>query len=122
MGYIEFDAGVIRIALINILENALDACLEDDTKASHKITFSADQDQDHIMLEIADNGIGMDPETRENLFTLFFSSKGNKGTGLGLFITKKIIEQHGGRISVKSKPGAESLFKIVLPKRFPSSI
>jgi len=122
LGYFEIDAGVMRIALINILENALDACLEDHTKASHKIIFSADQDQDHILLEIADNGIGMDRETRENLFTLFFSSKGNKGTGLGLFITKKIIEQHGGRISVKSKPDVESLFKIVLPRRFPSSI
>jgi signal transduction histidine kinase/FixJ family two-component response regulator len=118
----EIDAGVVRIALINILENALDACLEDDTKVSHKIIFSAGQDQDHIMLDIGDNGIGTDRETRENLFTLFFSSKGNKGTGLGLFIAKKIIEQHGGRISVTSKPGVESLFKIVLPKQFPSSI
>jgi len=122
MGNFEIDAGVVRIALINILENALDACLEDDTKVSHKIIFSAGLDQDHIMLEIADNGIGMDRETRENLFTLFFSSKGNKGTGLGLFIAKKIIEQHGGRISVASKPGVESSFKIVLPKQFPSSI
>jgi signal transduction histidine kinase len=116
------DAGVVRIALINILENALDACLEDDAEMSHKIIFSAGQDQEHIILEIADNGIGMDQNTRENLFTLFFSSKGNKGTGLGLFIAKKIIEQHGGTLSVDSKPGVESLFKIVLPTRFPASI
>ncbi len=121
LGDFEIDAGVVRIALINILENALDACLEDDTNLSPKIIFSAGQDQDHIVLEIADNGIGMDRETRENLFTLFFSSKGNKGTGLGLFIAKKIIEQHGGRISVTSKPGVESLFRIVLPRRFPPS-
>jgi signal transduction histidine kinase len=122
MGEFEIDAGVVRIALINILENALDACLEDDTQGSHKIIFRAGQDQNHIVLEIADNGIGMDRETRDNLFTLFYSSKGNKGTGLGLFIAKKIIEQHGGRISVDSKPGVESLFKIVLPRQFPSSI
>jgi signal transduction histidine kinase len=57
----------------------------------------------------------MDRETRESLFTLFFSSKGNKGTGLGLFIADKIIDQHGGRISVKSKPGQGSSFKITLP-------
>ena len=118
MGDFEIDTGVVRIALINILENALDACLEDDVKMSHKISFDAGQDQDHIILAIADNGIGMDHDTRENLFTLFFSSKGNKGTGLGLFIAKKIIEQHGGRISVDSKPGIESRFRIVLPKRF----
>jgi FixJ family two-component response regulator/nitrogen-specific signal transduction histidine kinase len=120
MGDIEIDAGVVRIALINILENALDACLEDEVKKAHKIIFGAGRDQDHIFFEITDNGIGMDRETRENLFTLFFSSKGNKGTGLGLFITKKIIEQHGGKISVVSSPGVESRFRIVLPKRFPA--
>jgi signal transduction histidine kinase/FixJ family two-component response regulator len=117
MSDFEIDAGVVRIALINILDNALDACLEDDTKESHKIIFSAGQDQDNILLEITDNGIGMDRETRENLFTLFFSSKGNKGTGLGLFIAKKIIEQHGGTIAVDAKPGVGSRFKIVLPLR-----
>ena len=116
MGDFEIDAGVVRIALINILDNALDACLEDDTKVTHKISFSAGQDKDNILLEITDNGIGMDRETRENLFTLFFSSKGNKGTGLGLFIAKKIIEQHGGTIAVDAKPGVGSRFKIELPK------
>jgi signal transduction histidine kinase len=122
MGDFEIDAGVVRIALINILENALDACVDDDAKMSHNIIFGAGRDQDHIFFEITDNGIGMDRETRENLFTLFFSSKGNQGTGLGLFITKKIIEQHGGKISIVSRPGVESRFRIVLPKRFPAVI
>ncbi|MDH3886090.1 MAG: HAMP domain-containing histidine kinase, partial [Desulfobacterales bacterium] len=72
--------------------------------------------------EINDNGIGMDRETRESLFTLFFSSKGNKGTGLGLFIADKIIDQHGGKISVESKPGRGSSFKIEIPKRIPESV
>jgi signal transduction histidine kinase len=62
----------------------------------------------------------MDRETRENLFTLFFSSKGNKGTGLGLFIAKKIIERHGGKISVDSQPGKGSCFSIKLPKCLPA--
>jgi len=122
MGDFEVDAGVVRIALINILENALDACLEDEVKKAHKIIFDAGRDQDRIFFEITDNGIGMDRETRENLFTLFFSSKGNKGTGLGLFITKKIIDQHGGKISVVSRPGVESRFRIVLPKRLPAVV
>ena len=57
----------------------------------------------------------MDRETRESLFTLFFSSKGNKGTGLGLFIANKVIEQHGGKIKLDSKPNQGSRFRITIP-------
>lgn len=116
LGEFEIDSGVLRLALINILENALDACAEDEAKKSHQIFFNVEQDEQQIIFKVKDNGIGMDRESRENLFTLFFSSKGNKGTGLGLFIADKIIDQHGGRISVKSKPGQGSSFKITVPK------
>jgi signal transduction histidine kinase len=112
---IEIDAGVMRLALINILENALDACAEDDARKHHKIVFSVQGDDSQIRFEIKDDGIGMDRETRESLFTLFFSSKGNKGTGLGLFIADKIIDQHGGKIAVESRPGQGSNFKITIP-------
>ncbi len=112
---IEIDAGVLRLALINILENALDACAEDAARKRHKIVFSVQGDDNQIRFEIKDNGIGMDRETRESLFTLFFSSKGNKGTGLGLFIADKIIDQHGGKIAVASSPGQGSNFKITIP-------
>jgi signal transduction histidine kinase/FixJ family two-component response regulator/molybdopterin converting factor small subunit len=115
LGEFEIDSGAMRLALINILENELDACVEDEVKKSHQIVFNVQQDEQQIFFEVKDNGIGMDRETRESLFTLFFSSKGNKGTGLGLFIADKIIDQHGGRISVKSKPGQGSSFKITLP-------
>jgi PAS domain S-box-containing protein len=112
---IEIDAGVVRLALINILENALDACVDDDARKHHRIVFSVRGDDQQVKFEIKDNGIGMDRETRENLFTLFFSSKGNKGTGLGLFIADKIIDQHGGKIAVESSPGQGSNFKITIP-------
>ena len=112
---IDIDASVVRLALINILENALDACVENDTHPHHKIFFSVKGDDKQIRFEIKDNGIGMDRETRENLFTLFFSSKGNKGTGLGLFIADKVIDQHGGKITVESRPGKGSTFKITIP-------
>ena len=55
-------------------------------------------------------------EALEKIFTPFFSSKGNKGTGLGLFIANKIVEQHGGKIIVKSTPGHETRFTIRIPK------
>jgi PAS domain S-box-containing protein len=122
LGRVEIDASVVRLALISILENALDACLEDKAQKSHKIVFRVRQDDSHIIFEINDNGIGMDRETRESLFTLFFSSKGDKGTGLGLFIAGKIIDQHGGKITVDSAPGKGSRFKITLPKNIAKTV
>jgi len=119
LGEFEIDSGVMRLALINILENALDACAEDEVQKPHQIVFNVRQDRKQIIFEVKDNGIGMDRATRESLFTLFFSSKGNKGTGLGLFIADRIIDQHGGRISVKSRPGQGSSFKIALPRIVP---
>jgi PAS domain S-box-containing protein len=122
LGGMEIDAGVVRLALINILENALDACMDDEAQKSHKIVFRIQQDEHQIIFEINDNGIGMDRETRESLFTLFFSSKGNKGTGLGLFIADKIISQHAGKIAVDSSPGKGSRFRITIPRIIPKSI
>ena len=119
IGKFEVDTSVVSSALINILENAMDACIEDKSKKSHKIIFSVTQDKDHIVFDIHDNGMGMDRETRENIFTLFFSSKGSKGTGLGLFVSNKIIQQHGGSIKVDSTPGQGSHFNIRLPKVLP---
>ena len=122
LGEVEIDAGVVRLALINILENALDACIEDEAQKSHRIFFNVQGDGTQVVFEIIDNGIGMDRETCENLFTLFFSSKGNRGTGLGLFIADKIIDQHGGKITVDSTPGKGSRFRITIPRIIPKSI
>jgi signal transduction histidine kinase len=68
-----------------------------------------------MVFEIADNGIGMDQQTREKLFSLFFSSKGVKGTGLGLFISNKIVDKHGGHIKVESEPSKGTRFVVELP-------
>jgi signal transduction histidine kinase len=122
MGNFEIDSGAVRLALINILENALDACAEDSANKSHKIVFTAKREGNDVIFEVKDNGIGMDRETKESLFTLFFSSKGNKGTGLGLFIANKIIDQHGGKITVASTSGQGSNFRIKLPKTIPNSV
>ena len=115
VGTLQIDAGVLRLALINILENALDACLEDQAQNKHEIVFGVGQDAGQVTFEISDNGIGMDQEIYKKLFTLFFSTKGNKGTGLGLFIADKIVDQHGGKISVESKPERGSKFRVTIP-------
>ena len=64
----------------------------------------------------------MDEDTRENLFTLFFSSKGAGGTGLGLYISNQIVRQHGGSISVNSKKGIGSDFHLKIPKVLPEFV
>ena len=121
IGKFEVDAGYVNSALINILENAVDACIKDQSKTSHKIVFSVRQKKNHILFDVFDDGIGMDDETLEKLFTPLFSSKGDKGTGLGLYISNKIIEQHGGNITVKSTEGEGTLFRIKIPKMLPKS-
>jgi len=112
---IHIDAGFVHSALINILENAIDACIRNDQKKNHKIVFSVKNDEKHLFFIVSDNGIGMDTETQDKLFTLFFSSKGQEGTGLGLFLSNKIIAQHGGSINVDSVQGQGSRFTIKIP-------
>ena len=81
--------------MVNLLENALDACRLDVDETEHRIAVRLAGHDDHVRFEVEDNGIGMDRETCEKAFTLFFSSKGT-GTGLGLFISDKIARAHGG--------------------------
>ena len=122
VGVFEIDASVVRTALINILENAIDACLEDKANRSKQITFAAAQNEKDIVFTVSDNGVGMDEGTRENLFNLFFSSKGSGGTGLGLYISNQIVRQHGGTINVNSKKGTGSDFHLRIPKVLPEFV
>jgi PAS domain S-box-containing protein len=117
----EVDAGIAATALANILENAIEACLEDHSEKAHRIIFKIAQDNDHIIFEIRDNGVGMAPETKDNIFNLFYSSKGQFGTGLGLFITKQIVEQHDGSIQVDSTLGKGTNFRVLFPKVLPQA-
>ena len=121
LGSFEIDANMMRTALINILENALEAVRADTTKGQRCISLKVRRQKKKIIFEIRDNGIGMDQETLENLFTLFFSTKGHAGTGLGLYVADKVIQQHGGSIEVESEAGEGSLFTVTLPVSLPSS-
>jgi PAS domain S-box-containing protein len=115
VGSIPGDGQAIRAMLLNLLENSLDACRSDRRKDGHRIRVAARRMAPWMVLEIEDNGIGMDRETRDRAFSLFFSSKGLKGTGLGLFISNKIVDKHGGEITVDSEPGHGTRFVIRLP-------
>jgi PAS domain S-box-containing protein len=116
LGTFTVDDTALSSALTNFLENGIDACtMPGGPGGNKKVVFGVHRHDDHIEFSIRDNGIGMDRETREKIFTLFFSSKGNRGTGLGLFIANQVVEQHGGDILVESSPGHGSRFTVRIP-------
>ncbi len=111
---VQVDIASIRRMLNNLIWNGLQACLNDKDTKNHVVTVKTDRyDDDHFYFEIADNGIGMDPATRRNIFEEFFSTKGSAGTGLGLAVVEKVVNKHGGRIEVNSAPGKGSRFTII---------
>jgi signal transduction histidine kinase len=94
----------------------VDACLFDRSKQDHRVEFTVEKIEGNgISFTVSDDGIGMDAETKNKMFTLFFSSKGSQGTGLGLFIAHRVIKYHGGRVEVESQPGKGSRFTILIP-------
>ncbi len=116
-GTIQVDADYLHAALVNILENAIDACLKDQRRPAHLIDFSMTDAGGEIVFSIADDGIGMPSDTCQQIFALFYSTKERKGTGLGLFIAHRIVRQHGGTITVSSAPGKGAEFKVRIPKK-----
>jgi PAS domain S-box-containing protein len=116
VGECELDIRSFQAALINIVENGLDACRVDHQKKEHAVHLRLFADGEDAVIEVEDNGIGMDCETREKMFSLFFSSKGTEGTGLGLFIANKVVEKHRGRIQVESRPGEGTRFTVRIPR------
>jgi PAS domain S-box-containing protein len=115
-GRVEIDAGMMRSALINILDNSVEACLDDASGKEHVIRFSVRQDGNDVGFTISDDGPGMEPELQGNIFKLFWSSKGSRGTGLGLFIARNVVQKHGGSIEAASTPGQGATFTIRIPR------
>jgi PAS domain S-box-containing protein len=118
-GEFEADAKAVRSLLINLMENALDACRVDKKKSTHRVRVGLRGNPEYVEFEIADNGIGMDQETREKAFSLFFSSKKGDGTGLGLFVSNKIVGAHGGKIRLESELNQGTRVIVALPRRRP---
>ena len=116
LGSFNIDTEIFRPALINIIENAMEACIEDARDKKHIIKFDVRGEDSQVIFEISDNGPGIETDQVSNIFRLFYSSKGNKGTGIGLFITRKVIHKHGGRISVNTQPGKGARFTVYLPR------
>jgi two-component system, NtrC family, sensor kinase len=99
--------------LMNLLINALDAV--EPHKGLIRVVCSYDHDNKQTIIEVIDNGVGIAPSMMSHMFELFHSTKGNRGTGLGLAVAKKIVDEHDGSITVKSKQGEGTQFTIRLP-------
>jgi PAS domain S-box-containing protein len=116
-GAFEIDPTRLRSALVNILENALDACLAEPSSRRHEIAFEVRAERNYVLFTISDTGIGMGAEQLQRMLTPFYSTKGKRGTGLGMFIASQVIQKHGGQLKVASDPGKGTCFEIFIPRR-----
>ena len=111
-------------ALLNIVSNALDA-LEERPGASPLVAVATalepgkDHRGDWVRVLVRDNGVGIPPEQLATIFKPFHSTKGSRGTGLGLAVSRKILREHGGDIHVLSEPGKGSKFMLRFPVKSP---
>ena len=114
----QLDKSGIHRVLLNLVTNAIDACIFDpDTSKNWQVTVRTrvEKNEEKILVfEISDNGLGMTQEVQEKLFSRFFSTKEGRGTGLGLLITQKIVEEHGGEVKVSSTSGKGTTFFVYL--------
>jgi signal transduction histidine kinase len=111
-----FDPEALSRAILNVMTNALDA-VEDRDGAAVTIHVECDTEAELVRVIVGDNGGGMSPETIAEIFNLFVSTKGARGTGLGLTVSRKILREHGGDIRVTSRPGEGSTFVLEFPLR-----
>lgn len=109
-----FDPEGISRAVLNVVSNALDA-VEDRPDPTVEIKVERDRQAGLVRIVVVDNGAGMDAETLATVFNLFVSTKGSRGTGLGLTVSRKILREHGGDIRAMSTPGAGSTFTLEFP-------
>jgi two-component system sensor histidine kinase HydH len=102
------DAARIREVVVNLLDNAV--------AAGPPVTASVRTDNKHLVIEVGDHGAGVAEENREKIFEAFFTGK-TQGTGLGLAVARRVIEQHGGTIVVLANPSGGALFRVEIPER-----
>jgi len=116
---IRLDPDAIHHCLLNLVTNSIDAVLGEDSSDTPKevLLETTKPEGWGVEYKVTDNGCGMAAEVREKLFTSFFSTKGATGTGIGLMITKKVVDAHEGVIQSETEEGVGSVFTIRLPER-----
>ena len=105
----------INQVILNLLVNAMQA-IEQTNRGRGRIEIRTRSQGEEVVLEIADDGVGIAPEVLSRIFDPFFTTKPvGQGTGLGLSISHSIVADHGGRLEVESTPGQGSRFRVILP-------
>ena len=115
-----FDPDGLLKLLTNLAANALDACRFDPAYGDkvHVISLRCLRDRaGNTVFAVEDNGAGIPGDVHHKVFESFFSTKGTEGTGLGLLVVQKVVEEHGGQITFTSAEGRGTRFRAVLPGR-----
>jgi two-component system NtrC family sensor kinase len=110
---IPMDPSGLHQVIMNLLSNAMDAVQPQEGLIRVECHYDGENRQS--IIDVIDNGQGIPPSMMKHMFELFHSTKGNRGTGLGLAVAKKIVEEHEGSITVKSTPAEGTTFNIKLP-------
>ena len=111
-----FDRQLIERVLYNLILNAAQASPPRSSITVKTRQLGDIEEGDTVEVDVIDRGSGIAPKDRESIFNPFFTTK-SSGVGLGLAIVSKIVDEHGGRITVESEPGAGSVFRVFLPFR-----
>jgi signal transduction histidine kinase len=109
-----FDPEGMHHALLNVVTNAIDAC-ESNGQGMVQISLRLDEQRQSVEVSVIDDGEGIEESEIPRVFQLFASTKGNRGTGLGLSVSQKILREHRGEIRVHSQPGKGSTFILEFP-------
>ncbi|MBW2348087.1 MAG: PAS domain S-box protein [Deltaproteobacteria bacterium] len=119
VGKVAMDRTALHRCLLNLVSNAIDACtLEGIVAGQGRVVLKTDRPPGWgVRFRVIDNGTGMDEQTRQKLFTDFYTTKGYKGTGLGLPVTQKIVKEHGGSLTFETELGKGTTFTIMLPEK-----
>jgi signal transduction histidine kinase len=117
-----FDPEGMHRAVLNVITNALDAAGEIEEQGTVRVRSEYLEDGPAARITVDDNGVGIPADQMETLFSPFVSTKGARGTGLGLPVSQKILSEHGGRIRVESEPGQGTRFLLDLPAVLPKSL
>ncbi|HIJ56132.1 MAG TPA: CBS domain-containing protein [Deltaproteobacteria bacterium] len=117
IGEVLLDPKAIHRGLLNLVSNAIDACLVDENEGKNHVVkvITKREGQGNFVFQVTDNGCGMEDVVKNQVFNSFVSTKGSRGTGLGLLITQKIVQEHEGTLKVDSEIGKGSTFTMQLP-------